>query len=675
MNNFFEELKSRKVFRVAATYGVVAWILMQIGEVTFPALNIPEWVMSTLVVVLLAGFPIAIIFAWIFDKTPQGFIKTDVNTTEEVGGMNIKVDNRPFYLQKRNLFLALGVIAGILIGTYGGSAITSKIDSKSIAVLPFDNYSTAPEDQYFSDGITEVIIAHLAKIKDFTVISRTSVMGYKGSTKSLKEIGKELGVAHILEGSVQRVGDEVRIVSQLIETKSDKHLWAETYDEKMKSLFSVQSDIAKKIASAMKTEISGDVERRIDERPTENIGAWEDYLKGLEFSDRSNRKDDIDKAQYHFDKAFETDAKFAAALSRSAYLDLLLYWYGFDHTQSRINKAKSKIDKATLINENDPQVLRTTGTYYYYGYRDYSNALKYYYKALELEPGNSAHIKSVGYILRRQGKIEESLANHHRAMIIEPNDASLFFQTSLTYSGIREYNKAEEMIDRALQLVPDNQNNLNIKAWYQYDRHRDLNQLINDLYDLKKRLGDNNFTMTNNIVRALILNREFDKALDELENVDKLFLIQQVQYKPYDFIRGNIFYLLGLKDKATTLYETSVSLLEKELLKNPKDIRIISDLALVYSYLGRKDDALRMIESAMSEVTVEKDFADHGDYYNKEIEINFILGNTSKALLMMERSSNFYGGISYNDLLHPKWDSIREHSQFKKILSNLNPNL
>ena len=673
--SFIDELKRRKVFRVAATYGVVAWILMQIGEVTFPALNIPEWVMSTLVVVLLAGFPIAIIFAWIFDKTPQGFIKTDVNTTEEVGGMNIKVDNRPFYLQKRNLFLALGVIAGILIGTYGGSAITSKIDSKSIAVLPFDNYSTAPEDQYFSDGITEVIIAHLAKIKDFTVISRTSVMGYKGSTKSLKEIGKELGVAHILEGSVQRVGDEVRIVSQLIETKSDKHLWAETYDEKMKSLFSVQSDIAKKIASAMKTEISGDVERRIDERPTENIGAWEDYLKGLEFSDRSNRKDDIDKAQYHFDKAFETDAKFAAALSRSAYLDLLLYWYGFDHTQSRINKAKSKIDKATLINENDPQVLRTTGTYYYYGYRDYSNALKYYYKALELEPGNSAHIKSVGYILRRQGKIEESLANHHRAMIIEPNDASLFFQTSLTYSGIREYNKAEEMIDRALQLVPDNQNNLNIKAWYQYDRHRDLNQLINDLYDLKKRLGDNNFTMTNNIVRALILNREFDKALDELENVDKLFLIQQVQYKPYDFIRGNIFYLLGLKDKATTLYETSVSLLEKELLKNPKDIRIISDLALVYSYLGRKDDALRMIESAMSEVTVEKDFADHGDYYNKEIEINFILGNTSKALLMMERSSNFYGGISYNDLLHPKWDSIREHSQFKKILSNLNPNL
>ena len=157
--SFFEELKRRKVFRVAATYAVVAWILMQIGEVTFPALNIPEWVMSTLVVVLLAGFPIAVIFAWIFDKTPQGYIKTDAPKTEDIGGMDVKVDNRPLYLQKRNIFLALGVLAGILIGTYGGDTFKSSVDKKSIAVLPFDNYSTAEEDQYFSDGMTEVIIA------------------------------------------------------------------------------------------------------------------------------------------------------------------------------------------------------------------------------------------------------------------------------------------------------------------------------------------------------------------------------------------------------------------------------------------------------------------------------------------------------------------------------------
>ena len=178
--SFFEELKRRKVFRVAATYAVVAWILMQIGEVTFPALNIPEWVMSTLVVVLLAGFPIAVIFAWIFDKTPQGYIKTDAPDTENIAGMNVKVDDRPFYLQKRNILLAFGVIAGILIGTYGGDTFKSSVDEKSIAVLPFDNFSKDKDDEYLSDGITEDITMNLAKVKDLTVISRTSVMGYKG---------------------------------------------------------------------------------------------------------------------------------------------------------------------------------------------------------------------------------------------------------------------------------------------------------------------------------------------------------------------------------------------------------------------------------------------------------------------------------------------------------------
>jgi len=336
--SFIEELKRRKVFRVAASYAVVAFIIMQLVEILFPMFNFPQWTQQFTVIIVLLGFPIAVILSWVFDKTPQGFIKTDVNETQEINGMNIKVDKRPFYLQKRNIFLVLGVFGGILIGTYSSSTISNKIDSKSIAVLPFDNYSTAPEDQYFSDGITEVIIAHLAKIKDFTVISRTSVMGYKGTTKSLKDIGKELGVAHILEGSVQRAGDEIRIVSQLIETKSDKHLWAETYDEKLNSLFAVQSDIAKKIALAMETEISGDVERRIDERPTENINSWEDYLKGLEFNDRSNRIDDLNKAQFFFDKAFQNDPKFAASLARSASVDLLLYWYGFDFSH-QINKA------------------------------------------------------------------------------------------------------------------------------------------------------------------------------------------------------------------------------------------------------------------------------------------------------------------------------------------------
>ena len=673
--SFFEELKRRKVFRVAASYAVVAFVIMQLVEILFPMFNFPQWTQQFTVIIVLLGFPIAVILSWVFDKTPHGYIKTDSHETQDIGGMNIKVDYRPFYLQKRNIFLALGVIAGTLIGTYGGDTFKTSVDNKSIAVLPFDNYSTAPEDQYFSDGITEVIIAHLAKIKDFTVISRTSVMGYKGTTKSLKEIGKELGVAHILEGSVQRAGDEIRIVSQLIETKSDKHLWAETYDEKMNSLFAVQSDIAKKIASAMETEISGDVERRIDERPTESLVAWDNYLKGIEYSNISNREDDLDKSQKYFDEAFELDPDFASALAKSAHIDLLFYWLGYDHVQSRINKAKTKIEQATALNSLSPEVLEANGYYFYYAYRDYSEALKYFDHANNLEPGKSRHIQNIGYILRRQGKIKESLKNLHTALDISPNEASLAFQIMLSYDQTREYKKAEEMIDRALSLYPNNQVNLMQKAWYKYYGHKNLSLLIDELFTLRNRYEDVNNYMTFNIAEALFRNREYNLVINELENVKEPFNIGQNNYTPYKFIIGRAQESMGMKEESEISYNTAAELLEKELLKNPRDIRISSDLALIYAYLNRREDAIRMIESAMSEVPIEKDYTDHGDYFNKEIEINLVLGNVNKALTMIERSSEIFGGLGYFDLLHPKWDSLRDNPKFKSVQNNLNPNI
>jgi len=673
--SFIEELKRRKVFRVAASYAVVAFIIMQLVEILFPMFNFPQWTQQFTVIIVLLGFPIAVILSWVFDKTPQGYVKTDAPKTEDIGVMNVKVDNRPFYLKKRNVFLVLGVIGGVLIGTFGGDSFKTSVDKKSIAVLPFDNYSTAPEDQYFSDGITEVIIAHLAKIKDFTVISRTSVMGYKGTTKSLKEIGKELGVAHILEGSVQRAGDEIRIVSQLIETKSDKHLWAETYDEKMNSLFAVQSDIAKKIASAMETEISGDVKRRIDERPTDNLVAWDYYLKATEYWSKSNRKNDLDNSQIYFDKAFELDPKFASALAKSAHVDLLNYWLGYDHVQSRISKAKNKIDQATILNSLSPEVLEATGYYFYYAFRDYSEALRYFEQAKYLEPGKAGHIQNIGYILRRQGKIQESLKNLHAALDISPNEASLAFQIMLSYDQTREYKKAEEMIDKALSLYPDNQVNLVLKSWYKYYDHKYFTLLVDELKSLRSQYEDVNRYITFNIVDALIRNREYDLALSELKIVENTFNIGQTFYTPTKFLIGRAQALMNMKKDAQNSYKQAAKLLEKELLKNPRDIRISSDLALVYSYLNRKDDALRMIESAMSEVPIEKDYTDHGDYFNKEIEINLVLGNVNKALTMIERSSEIFGGLGYFDLLHPKWDSLRDSPQFKSVQNNLNPKL
>ena len=261
--SLIEELKRRKVFRVAAGYAIIAWVIIQIGEATFEALRLPDWALTITVVFLLIGFPVVVILAWIFDRTPEGLKKT-----EPINGSS------PQITQIGMISLIVVLVIALLYQNF--SSLQSdvmddnkiQVNDKSVAVLPFENYSTAEEDQYFSDGVTEDIIANLAKISNLNVISRTSVMQYKGTTLNLKEIAKELGVAFILEGSIRKMGERVRIVGQLIDTDTDKHIWAETYDRELADIFEIQSDVAKKIADALKAELSDNEKKMIDSRKT-----------------------------------------------------------------------------------------------------------------------------------------------------------------------------------------------------------------------------------------------------------------------------------------------------------------------------------------------------------------------------------------------------------------------
>ena len=440
--SFFEELKRRKVFRVAATYAVVAWILMQIGEVTFPALNIPDWVMSTLVVVLLAGFPIAVIFAWIFDKTPQGLIKTDVSDTENIGGMNVKLDNRPFYLQKKNIFLALGVIAGILIGTYGGSSLTrSDLDEKSIAVLPFDNLGSDESDEVFSDGITEDIISQLSKIKNIRVIARTSVLQYKGTTKNILQIAKELGVNNILEGSVRRIGDDVRIVGQLIDVNTDDHLWSDTYDRKMKNIFQVKSDVARKIASALKTKLSPEEETRISQIPTENLEAYTLYKQGkdkyLEYSTKG-----FEKSIDYFKKALGIDPMFALAYAGIADSYAKLFIAKNDDTYSLLGF--SAAEKALTLDKNLAEGYKALAHLFATVGND-TESLRNNLKAVKLKPGFSSAIANIGLRYRGKGDLSESLDWYTKSRKINPNNRVGITQYAISYALLGEQKTAEKI--------------------------------------------------------------------------------------------------------------------------------------------------------------------------------------------------------------------------------------
>ena len=664
--SFFDELKRRKVFRVAATYGVVAWILMQIGEVTFPALNIPEWVMSTLVVVLLAGFPIAIIFAWIFDKTPQGFIKTEADITE-VDGMNIKVDNRPFYLQKRNLFLALGVIAGILIGTYGGDRFKKSVDKKSIAVLPFDNYSTAEEDQYFSDGMTEVIIANLAKVKDLKVISRTSVMEYKNTTKKLKDIADELGVAHILEGSIQRANGRVRVVGQLIDAYTDRHIWAETYDRKETDIFDLQSDVAIEIAEAMKSELTTDEKERINEKLTDNTIAYEYYLKGNMFDNQGHSPENLRSAIAEYERSVTIDPEFAEAHAQLGKMHAHMSWYRVDISDERLNMSKNAIDKAMKLKPNNAIVRMAQGTYFYHGFRDYGKALAEYTIARDLAPSNSYSHFYIAMIYRRLGDFEKSIEANEKAVEMDPLSTLMIQNLGQTYNAVRRYSDADPTVDRILSINSSETNILWLKAM---------------LLSSKGELEMAREVSEKNILSSNLVNRfNYDYLARDYISIEKRLSSTSVKvvsniwtYFPAEYFYGIVSSYKNETEKANKYYNSSISQLKSQINIYPNDPRFHSALGFTYARQGKYDKAIKAGLKATELLPINRD-AVFGPIYEKYLAAIYALsGEDDKALDKIDYLINIPGGFHYGELLNdPNFDSIRDNIRFQSALKKLKP--
>src|SRR2546427_9840762 len=281
---FFAELKRRNVYKVAVAYAVVSWLLIQAASIFLPAFDAPSWVMKIFIIVIIFGFPVAVIFSWAFEITPEGIkleseIEPNKSISRRTGRKIVAVT------------IALAVVAaGLFVyqlvrskSDSSGSPITATIANKSIAVLPFDNLSRDPDNAYFCEGVQDEILTRLAKVADLKVISRTSTQHFKSAPENLLEIAKQLGVAHILEGSVQKSGDAVRVNVRLIKAANDSHLWADTLDRKLTDIFSVESDAAKAIADQLRARITGQEEQEIAAKPTDNPEAYDAYLRGLAY--------------------------------------------------------------------------------------------------------------------------------------------------------------------------------------------------------------------------------------------------------------------------------------------------------------------------------------------------------------------------------------------------------
>src|SRR5256884_1482641 len=422
---FFEELQRRKVYRVAAAYVIAAGFIIQIGSAILPAWELPNWTFRLVVVLLLIGFPIALILAWAFDVTPEGIQATKGTAAET-------------HLRRNMIILvAIGVIVSAVAGFFLLPRATGRNIDKSIAVLPFENLSGDPDNAYFADGIQDDILTNLSKIGDLKVISRTSVMSYRGSgTRNARDIGKALGVAALLEGSVRRIGNRVRVNVQLINAENDEHIWADDYDRELTDVFAIQTDLAQKIASELQAKLSPGEKTQMQRKPTENGEAYLAFVQAHNLSCEVEDLGKLKQSEQLYERAIELDPNFALAIARYSQLQSWIV-HDVERTPERRQKARTLAGRAMQLQPDLSEAHLALGFSYYYGDTKYEAALREFEIARRGLPNESDVYLALGAIQRRQGKWAESAANLEKAASLNPTDGFPLTNITVNYQMLR----------------------------------------------------------------------------------------------------------------------------------------------------------------------------------------------------------------------------------------------
>src|SRR5882672_11098181 len=416
IENFFAELKRRNVYKVAVAYAVVGWLLVQVATQVFPFFEIPNWAVRLIVLGIVIGFPIALVIAWAFELTPQGLKRAE---DVDLAAQGSRKSHAWIYIVIVGAAFSIGLV---FVGRYTGrnvanaarteAATGSLIPQKSIAVLPFENLSDDKNAAYFADGIQDEILTKLASIADLKVISRTSTARYKSKPEDLKTVSQQLGVATVLEGSVQKAADKVRVNVQLIDARADSHLWAKTYDRDMKDVFAIQTEVAEEIADSLQAKLSPAEANTVASAPTKDTQAYDLFLKG-EFEQRvaiSNfRPESFDQAARWYREAIARDPNFALAIAQLAICRLRQHWLTDPLSESELAEAGQLAKQAVTLAPDLPEAHVAVGLFHYYGFREYEPALIEFQRALELRPNYSLALQFIAFVHRRQGKWDRAV--------------------------------------------------------------------------------------------------------------------------------------------------------------------------------------------------------------------------------------------------------------------------
>jgi len=450
IDNFFAELKRRNVYKVAIAYVVGGWALSQGIAQVFPVFDVSNWIIRLIVLLIILGLPIALVLAWMFEITPEGVKRTA--TADAMPAAAKPTKYVWLYVVLVGSLISIGLF---LLGRYtaGNVGSASGLPQKSIAVLPFDNLSRDPDNVYFTEGVQDEILTRLAKVSDLKVISRTSTQHFKSAPENLPQIATRLGVTNFLEGSVQRVGDQVRVNVQLINAMTDAHLWAETYDRKLTDIFAVESEIAKAVADALQAKLTGSEKSSIAKAPTANTEAYEFYLKGRFFWNKRTGVD-LRKAIDYFNQAIAKDPNYALAYAGLADSYLLLPNYGGISTQEAIPPARTAVKKALELDDSLAEVYTSAGLLDMLELH-LERAVSDFERAIQLKPSYATAHHWLMFAQLSLGRFDQAITEGKRAVELDPLSVIINADLAWTYFCARRFDEAERQARKTLEFDPN----------------------------------------------------------------------------------------------------------------------------------------------------------------------------------------------------------------------------
>jgi TolB-like protein/Flp pilus assembly protein TadD len=670
--SFFGELRRRNVYRVAVAYAVASWLIIQIATQTFPFLDIPNWCVRLVIVLLLLGFPIAMILAWAYELTPEGIKRTEEVAPEQ------SVKRRTG--QKLNAVI-IGVltcaVAFLVYQRFRPSQAPSAIPEKSIAVLPFENFSADKENAFFADGIQDDILASLAKIRDLKVISRTSVMPYRGVAKSnLPEIAQALGVVNVLEGSVRGGENRVVVSVQLIDARNDRHLWAKRYDRRLADSLGLQGELASEIATELRATLSPEEKGRVETKPTDNPDAYMLYLKARTFESNPDRfYEDYSIAEQLYGQAIQHDPSFALAHARlSATIARIYHW--FDTVDERKSRMKTEAEKSLQLRPDLGEGHLALGLCYYYGEKNYDKALDEFAIAAKALPNDS----EVGYfaaaIRRRQGRWNENIDLLRKCQTLDPGYANVAEELAYSYRYLHEWPEAKRMQQRVTELAPDSVNakiDLAYVAFWSEGSTAALKELLP-----KFPAGLDPAGLVSRARWDLaMLERDYDAADGAMIACPFDQFQSNGQPTPKSFYRGCVALARGDQANARKLFELALPSFEEAVRQSPDSAIHHANLGLLYVFMDRKEEAVREGRRAVELLPESKD-AVNGPWMSGFLAMIYArIGDLNSALPLLQHVLTSPGyvdytncSITYSDLrTRWQWDPVRNDPRFQKLLA------